>query len=386
MNARWERPPDAGRAVAELCAATLEKLHVGEYAPVPDLIETLYDATRYDATRAEGGPIVTQLVEATRRLAEAWRELFARASRQKPKLAKTYDHAAPRSRPPANGSKAGTHTLKVIPEHRRLPAANEASCPTGAVPVLAANVLGPFRALLNGQEIQDWPNCRGKAIFKYLLLHRKRPVARETLTERFWPEAGPEAARNSLNVAIHRLRRSLRRDSFPLILFSDGHYHLNPKLVVSVDADAFLAHAARGSEFEHDRDADGATREYSACVALYQGELLAEDRRPHDDWLLPLRQQFRDRYLHVLDRLGRIQLDRRDVLDCTATFAKILAVDVCNEGAHRHLMRCYGALGQPQLAQRQYQTCIQALHRELGIPASRETTELYRQIVRRDAE
>jgi DNA-binding SARP family transcriptional activator len=44
-------------------------------------------------------------------------------------------------------------------------------------------------------------------------------------------------------------------------------------------------------------------------------------------------------------------------------------------------MRCYGALGQPQLAQRQYQTCIQALHRELGIPASRETTDLYRQIV-----
>jgi DNA-binding SARP family transcriptional activator len=65
--------------------------------------------------------------------------------------------------------------------------------------------------------------------------------------------------------------------------------------------------------------------------------------------------------------------------------AKTLAVDACNEGAHRMLMRCYARLGQPQLAQGQYQTCIQLLNRAMGIPASAETTELYRQIVRRHA-
>jgi DNA-binding SARP family transcriptional activator len=63
---------------------------------------------------------------------------------------------------------------------------------------------------------------------------------------------------------------------------------------------------------------------------------------------------------------------------------KVLAVDACNEGAHRMLMRGYARLGQPQLAQQQYQACVQALNRELGMPASAETTELYRQIVRRD--
>jgi DNA-binding SARP family transcriptional activator len=176
----------------------------------------------------------------------------------------------------------------------------------------------------------------------------------------------------------------LGRDGFPFVLFSDGRYLLNPKLVVSIDADAFLAHATRATELERDLDLVGAIREYTACVALYQGELLAEDCHGYDEWLLPLRQQFRDRYLHVLDRLGRIHFDRQDVPHCTTTCAKILAVDACNEGAHRMLMRCYARLGQPQLAQRQYQTCIQVLNRVLGIPASPETTELYRQIVRRD--
>jgi DNA-binding SARP family transcriptional activator len=406
VNARWERQPDADRETAELCAATLAKLQVGGQASVRDLIVGLHGATG-----AEGGPIVAQLIEATQRLAAAWSELFDRARRQEQALSGTRDHAArvarqlhgmvgamrdalasaadghraaPRSRPKAHPAPAVAHTLKVLTERLRLPAANETSSAKGAAPVLAACVLGPFRALLNDQVIGDWPNCRGKAIFKYLLLNRRQPVAREALIERFWPEAEPEAARNNLNVAIHRLRRALGRDGFPFVLFSDGRYLLNPKLVVSIDADAFLAHATRATELERDLDLVGAIREYTACVALYQGELLAEDCHGYDEWLLPLRQQFRDRYLHVLDRLGRIHFDRQDVPHCTTTCAKILAVDACNEGAHRMLMRCYARLGQPQLAQRQYQTCIQVLNRVLGIPASPETTELYRQIVRRD--
>jgi DNA-binding SARP family transcriptional activator len=284
----------------------------------------------------------------------------------------------------AASSTAVARTLRVLPGRVELPAANQTPWTSGAAPVLAACVLGPFRVLLNDQLIEEWPNCKAKAIFKYLLLNRKHPVAREALMERFWPDAEPEAARNSLNVAMHRLRRALGRDGFPFVLFSDGHYLLNPKLVVSIDADAFLAHAVRASELERDEDMDGAVSEYTACVALYQGELLAGDRHDHDDSLLPRRQQLRDRYLHVLDRLGHIHFDRQDLPSCTAMCAKMLAVDPCNEGAHRMLMRCYGHLGQPQLAQRQYQTCIQALNRELGIPASPETTELYRQIVRRD--
>jgi DNA-binding SARP family transcriptional activator len=329
---------------------------------------------------------VAQLVEVTRRLAAAWSEVYDEASRQEHDAlsrAPAHRRAVPRSSAKANPSTAVVHTLKMLPGRLALPAANETACARGAAPMLAARVLGPFRVLLNDQAIDNWPNCRGKAIFKYLLLNRKHPVAREALMERFWPEAEPRAARNSLNVAMHRLRRALGRDGFPFVQFADGHYLLNPKLTVSIDADTFLAHAVRASELERDQDVEGAIREYTTCVALYQGELLPEDRHDYDEWLLPLRQQLRDRYLNVLDRLGRIQFDRQDVPSCTTTCAKMLAVDACNEGAHRMLMRCYARLGQPQLAQRQYQTCIQILNRELGIPASPETTELYRHIVRR---
>jgi len=404
VNARWERQPDAEREIVNLCAATLAELQAGERATVRDLIVGVHGATG-----AESDPIVAQLIEAARRLAAAWSALCDKANRQEQALSETHDRGArfagqlhgmvdvvrdalsrvprdrlavERSSPKADLSPAEPPGCNV-PERSDWPAASGTSCARGAAPRLAAYVLGPFRALVNDQPIEDWPNCRGKAVFKYLLLNRKHPVAKEALMELFWPEAEPEAARNNLNVAMHRLRRALGRGDggFQFVLFSGGHYLLNPKLEISTDADAFLAHVARGGELERNRQVDHAMQEYAACVALYQGELLAENR--YDEWLLPLRQQLRDGYLHVLDRLSRIHFDRQDFPSSTTTCARILAVDACNEGAHRMLMRCYARLGQPQLAQRQYQACIQVVNRELGIPASPETTDLYRQIVRR---
>ncbi|MGH8695227.1 MAG: AfsR/SARP family transcriptional regulator [Burkholderiales bacterium] len=361
MNARWERRTDTDRELADLCAATLPGLRAGEAASVRDLI-----VGAHRAAGAEDDPIVAQLVEAARRLAAAWNALRDRADRRERALPEARDRPA-----------------RFAGQVHLLPTAAAKSCGRGTAPALAAYVLGPFRALVNGQPIEDWPNCRGKAIFKYLLLNRRHPVAKEALMELFWPEAEPEAARNNLHVAMHRLRRALGRGDgeFPFVLFSGGHYLLNPKLQVSTDADAFLGHVARGGELERNRQVDAAMQEYAAGVALYQGELLAENR--YDEWLLPLRQQLRDGYLHALDRLSGIHFDRQDFPSCTATCARTLAVDACNEGAHRMLMRCYARLGQPQLAQRQYRSYIHVLNRELGIPASAETTDLYRQIVRR---
>src|SRR5262245_40387213 len=237
--------------------------------------------------------MVAPLVEGTRRLAVAWRKVGDEASRPERAIPTTSDRAA----------------------------ADRTSRANGDAPVLAACVLGPFRALVNDQVIDDWRNCRSKAIFKYLLLNRKHPVAKEALMDLFWPEAAPQAARNNLNVAMHRLRRALGRDGgVPFVPFSGGHSFLHPTPAVPPDADAFLAHAERASELDRSGRADAAMREYAACVALYQGELLAEDR--YDEWLLPVRQQLRDRHLHVLDRLGRMQFDREDWPSCTTTCAK----------------------------------------------------------------
>ncbi len=48
-----------------------------------------------------------------------------------------------------------------------------------------------------------------------------------------WPTAAPEAARNNLNVAVHRLRRFLAGDG-PVrhVVFRRGGYELDPAIPV----------------------------------------------------------------------------------------------------------------------------------------------------------
>jgi DNA-binding SARP family transcriptional activator len=356
--------------------------------------------------------LLAYVLEAAERLAVAWTVLCKDASRHSQALAARRDragrvidqlqrlvsHARETLAPPTLSTQARPAAESSTESRSRSTpdrAANDERVPGAAIggfdgghpasnaPSLVAYCLGAFQVLADDTPIDVWPNSKSKAVLKYLLLNRQAPVAKEVLMDLFWPEVDPEAARNSLNVSIHRLRRALSRASptFPFIVFREGCYGLNPKLRIWTDVDAFSAHLQRARALEAAGCHQEALDAYAACAALYNAELLAEDR--YDDWLSALRQQLRDGYLAALHRLREHQFSEHDYSACMTSCAKILSVDTCDEKAHQTLMRCYAQLGQPQLAQRQYQLCVQSLARELAIVPSGETTELYRQIVRR---
>ncbi len=251
-----------------------------------------------------------------------------------------------------------------------------------ALPSLVVYCLGPFRVYQDDQPVEDWPSSKGKAIFKYLVTHRGRPVAKEVLMETFWPGAHPDAARNNLNVAIYGLRQALRQShpSISHVLFEDDCYLLNPDLQIWVDCEAFAEHLAAGRRREQRRDLTAAIREYRAAETLYQGEFLEEDR--YEDWIGPLRQRLQDDYLSLLDRLSRYYLGQGDYVACATVCGKMLATDACREEAHRQLMHCYSRQGQHYLALRQYHLCVETLAGELDIDPSQLTVELYEKIRR----
>jgi DNA-binding SARP family transcriptional activator len=228
--------------------------------------------------------------------------------------------------------------------------------------------------------VDDWPSNKGKAIFKYLVTHRERPVVKEVLMELFWPGAHPDAARNNLNVAIYGLRQALRksRPSYSHVLFQDDCYLLNPDLQIWIDVEEFTERNETAHEMEQRGDQIAAMREYHAAETLYEGEFLEEDR--YEDWVLARRQRLEDDYLGLLDQLGRYYLDQEEETACAIVCRKMLAVDPCREEAHRTLMRCYKRQGQPYLALRQYHFCVETLKAELDVPPSQETTALYQQV------
>lgn len=244
-------------------------------------------------------------------------------------------------------------------------------------------MLSPFRVFANYRAVDEWPNCKGKAIFKYLVAHRARPVAKEVLMDVFWPDAGPDAARNNLNVAIYGLRKALTRANpgFAFVLFAQGCYSFNPGLRLWIDAEAFVCLLEQAQALERQGDHAGAMARYRVALATYQGPLLAEDR--YQTWLLPYRRNLRQRYVELLNRLAERTFGDGDFESCAAFAAKLIEADPCDEPAHRLLMRCYGRMGHSHLALRQYHFCVDALARELSLIPSVQTVALFQQIRQR---
>jgi DNA-binding SARP family transcriptional activator len=244
------------------------------------------------------------------------------------------------------------------------------------VPFLMVYTLGPFRVIQDDQPIDDWHGSKGKSIFKYLISRREQSVAKEVLMELFWPGADPDAARNNLNVVIYGLRKTLRNKhvEFSHILFQEDHYLLNPEMQIWLDFEAFSELFQKAGELERSGRPERATQLYQAAELLYQGEFLAEDR--YEDWLIHQRQNLRDKFMSLLDRLSRTYFDAGAYSMSVTCWRQMLAVDSCHEDAHLQLMRFYYRQGQIHLALRQYHQCVEALKEELDIAPTAETTQL----------
>jgi len=247
---------------------------------------------------------------------------------------------------------------------------------------LRVQCLGHFAVRAGARTLGPWPNRRAKSLFRYLVLHRDAPVRKEVLMEAFWPGASAPAARNSLNVAIHALRRFLREQHADVshVVFRDGSYLLDPDLPLWVDVEEWQRLATSACALDDEGGGDDAVRALQAAAALHGGELFEDD--PYEEWMLQRRRELHDLYVAVLWRLLDHHLDAGDVELGADAARAILAVEPTAEEAHRALMCCYARQGRPHLALRQLEDCAHVLRDTLDT-APDVTTERLGERIRR---
>jgi DNA-binding SARP family transcriptional activator len=245
---------------------------------------------------------------------------------------------------------------------------------------LTVQMLGPF-SLAIGEVSPKLPASRALSVFKYLLLHHKQGTPREVLMDLFWPDAGPESARNSLNVAMHNLRQALGSiTKIPVICFEEGAYHLASSLEIWLDVEEFDHCIKEGRLLDAGNQPTAALAEYEIAVNLYRGDLLTDT--PYEDWATIDRERLRISYLDMLDHLSQIYFSQERFTACISVCQLVLNYDLCREDVHCRLMRCYSHLGQTSLALRQYQICAEALQSELQVEPASETFQLHEKIRR----
>jgi DNA-binding SARP family transcriptional activator len=248
-----------------------------------------------------------------------------------------------------------------------------AAVPSERAVTVRIRLLGPVSVEQDGRPAMDLPS-KALELLCFLLLRRDRAHSREELAALLWPDASTALARKYLRQALWQLQSALTAE---LLLLGTGWVR------VDADADWWLDVDAFERAWEASRDVVGAglsgtqAHDLEEAVVLYRGDLIEGS---YSDWCIYERDRLQLTYLAMLEKLMGYCDAHRRYPQGVAYGHRILRHDPAREVTHQQLMRLHYRAGDRTTALRQYERCVQALHRELGLAPAAGTVALRDQI------
>jgi DNA-binding SARP family transcriptional activator len=222
------------------------------------------------------------------------------------------------------------------------------SMPAAAHPSLRLSLHGAPRLVDADGRVHSLER-RDAAILALLSLDGATRRAR--LLDLLWPDAEPDAARNTLRQRLFQLKRRAGRD----LVTGTELLALAPDVVV--DAEAAVATAA---------PADAqllAGLDYADCAAF-------------DDWLAQQRQRAAERQREALVAQAEAAQAQGRLADAIALAERLVTHEPLQEHAHRRLMRLHYLRGDRGAAIAAFERCERVLKDELGTRPDAETLAL----------
>lgn len=257
---------------------------------------------------------------------------------------------------------------------------------------LRIQTLGAFRAWRGSVEIEprEWRRDKARQLFHLLLTQRGRPLQREEIVERLWPELTPEAANRDFKVALNALNRVLEPAREPespsaFVAREGAAYSVRPEADLWLDTLEFERECEAGlrliesrSEPPGEAALDRAILHLQAAQRLYGGDYLPE--ATYEDWASDERERLRTLFLRAAARLAAALIERGRYDEGLEVCQAILARDECWEQAYRLMMVAFARQGNRPQAFRIYQRCESVLREELNVSPSPATVALHQRI------
>jgi TolB-like protein/two-component SAPR family response regulator len=227
---------------------------------------------------------------------------------------------------------------------------------------LKLRLLGPFSARWSDGESVGLTARKARALLAFLAVE-PRGASRERVAALLWGDLSDQRARHNLRQTLSAIRSACG----PVVATRGDRLELDTECCT---ADVIDFQRLAGAT---DREA------LSRCLALYAGDLL-EDVSPREEdfesWLRGARERLRGRACDAMDRLVEQLVAGERFDDAVEALNRRLAMDPACEPAHRRLMEVYARTGRRTEALRQYEACVRALDRELGVEPDAGTEEL----------
>lgn len=232
---------------------------------------------------------------------------------------------------------------------------------------MRVQLFGNLSVTIDGRSLTGLNTNRMQSLLGYLILHADTPQPREMLAFTLWPASKESQARTNLRQLLHNLRRALA--GYPSLVIEHLTVEWRTGDSGIVDAHEFL----RAIE----------TDSLEAAAEMYEDDILPA---VYDDWIAPVREEYRRRIVDVLRRLIVIHEDSRDYASAIPRAERLVALDSLSEANYQTLMRLHAANQDRASALRAYHQCMRVLRREMGVEPGRATKEIFERILKADTD
>ncbi len=246
---------------------------------------------------------------------------------------------------------------------------------------LAIHLFGRFSVYRNLLPIEGIPGGKIRELFCYLLLERGRTLSRESISNLFWGESSTTQSKKSLRQALWQLQAILdaqgesSRQTILQVTAETARINTTESLWLDIDVfeDACLAiQSVPGAQLTPEQ-----ATSVSNALELYRGDLLEDC---YQEWCLAKRGRLQNLYIASLEKLVSFASANRHFEQGLDYGEKILRIDPAHERTHQQMLSLFYYSGDRARALRQYQKCVDALDKELGISPSQRTRDLCEQI------
>ena len=266
--------------------------------------------------------------------------------------------------------RAGSRTSQGYSHSRETSLLPAAAVDAGSRPAenIRVYMFGAARILVGTSYVTRWKKPAARDLFLFLL-HEMRPVSRETILSALWPDADPEASDGWFRQARYHLQHTLARDC--LVQEASGFWRLELDCWIDVRETERLAE--EGMRLIADGNAAAGAACLRQALTLWHGPYLDD---LYVDWTAERRLELYQQRLTVLEQLAGLELEAASPDKAAQLYQQILATEPFYESAHRGLMHCFMARGEPSRAIQHFRAYSSLLRDGLNTTPAEETLAL----------